>query len=137
MVDFGKEVYNIHMDFMPTPHYYGDIVRKLFIAAGVILIFTILVDKELLPFNIYFGIVGLLIIVGLAGFTNPKSKMSVIFDAVFSSLMFLTFEFFAVSKYVESYSYFEPVFVFRQLVALIFLVAFYFSIKSIRGMIIR
>lgn len=125
------------MEFMSTQHYYGDIVRKLFIISGVVLLVVILVDKALLPFNLYFGVLGLLIIVGLAGFTNPKSKSSVLADTVFSAIMFLIFEYFAIAAYVEYDSYFNTVFIFRQLTAIIFIIAFYFSIKSLRGMIIK
>lgn len=118
-------------------HYYGDNVRKLMLLAAVVLMVTILVDKNLLTFNLRFGVLGILIITILAGFTNPKSRASIVADTIVSGLMFFFFEYFAVSAYTQTDNFFDSIFLFRQVTAVIFLVALYFSTKSLRGTLYR
>lgn len=115
-------------------HYYGDIVRLCFVAAGLLLLVTILVDKELLSLYLTIGVVGVLGMVVLAGLTSPRTFVVLIIEAVVAGLAFIFFEYVAIARYEAVESLDDGIFFLRQALALIFLVALYFSVKSIRGM---
>lgn len=121
----------------PVAHYYGDHVRALFIVVGVLLLISIPLDKVLLPLNIMIGVAGVLLITVLAGFTNPRSRASVLADAAAGALMFLSFEYFAIEAYLGAGTFLNIIFLLRQGVALLSLLALYFSVKTLRGMAYR
>jgi|SRR3989344_1822284 len=114
-------------------HYYGDHVRGLFIAAGVLLLISIPLDKVLLPLNIVVGVAGVLFITILAGFTNPRSKLSVLADAVIAALVFVSFEYFAIEAYLGAGTFVDIIFLLREGIAILALLALYFSVKTLRG----
>lgn len=117
----------------PPKHYYGDIVRKLFLVAGVLILVAIPFDAALLNFYFTIGIVGVLLLTLFAGFTSPRSKWIIIGSVVVSALGFLTFEYFAVGHYLNTHSITDIVFLIRQAIALTFILAVYFSSKTVRG----
>ena len=118
-------------------HYYGDIVRKLFFLAGLMLVVIIPIDRELLSFYLIFGIALIMILVIVAGFTSPVHKWAIIIDVVISSLSFLFFEYVSLARFIELDSSVDGIFLFRQSLAIVFVFALYFSTKTFRGMIER
>jgi hypothetical protein len=116
-------------------HFYGYDIRKHFLAATVMLVITILVDKEMLNFNILVGVAGIFIIVMLAGLTTPKNRPVMIADLIVSGIMFVLFEYIAIAAYLKADSFFSIVFILRQAIALIFLGALYLSTKTVRDML--
>jgi hypothetical protein len=113
-----------------VPHYYGDAIRQLFIVnAGLILIGAPFYADSLraeLPFEI----LGALILAGLAALVNPH-KISFLFaNAIAAGVGLLFYETWALSHY-ETSTWTQ--FVLRELIAIIFLFAFYFSVKTIRA----
>lgn len=118
-------------------HYYGDIVRKLFFLAGLMLVVIIPIDRELLSFYLIFGIALIMILVIVAGFTSPVHKWAIIIDVVISSLSFLFFEYVSLARFIELDSSIDGIFLFRQSLAIVFVFALYFSTKTFRGMIER
>lgn len=117
-----------------VPHYYGDIVRKYLLFAGAMLLIAVLVDKELLSFYLFIGIFGVLIFTVLAALMSPKVTSAIFTNAVISALMFLIFEYFAINAYLKSQTFLDSIFILRQVIAVAFLVALYFSTKTLRGM---
>lgn len=117
-----------------VPHYYGDIVRKYLLFAGAMLLVAVLVDKELLSFYLFIGIFGVLVFTVLAALMSPKVTSAIFTNAVISALMFLMFEYFAISAYLKSQTFLDSIFILRQTIAVAFLVALYFSTKTLRGM---
>ena len=114
------------------PPYYGDLVRKhLFFAAFVIMV-AALIDSELRNFYLFIGLFGVVGFTILAGLTSPKKRSIVFTDVVVSAIMFLIFEYFAIFAFIQYESFSNSVFFFRQLIAVIYLIALYYSTKTLR-----
>ncbi len=114
-----------------VPHYYGDYIRRLFIAAVVISAVAMPLWGNLLPFGLLFQLIGALIFILLAGLTNPSGRSVLIFDAIAASIGVLLLEYNAVQFYHT-----ESIFLFlaREAEAVMLVFAFYFSIKTLRAM---
>lgn len=121
----------------PTGHYYGSLVRRLFVLAGIILLINIPIDRELIQFYIVFGVIFALLIILLAAFTSPLNKWAMIGDLVASAVSFIVFEYLAIARQLQIDSFFDYLFLVRQALAIIFIVAVYFSAKTVRGLIIK
>lgn len=67
-------------------HYYGDIVRKLFFAGAIVMLLSIPLKQDILPFNFFAVVIAALVLTLLTGFTNPRQRVSVV------ALAFLLFE---------------------------------------------
>jgi hypothetical protein len=116
-------------------HYYGDVVRSSFLAIGIVLAVTILVDIQLITVYLVVGVVGILALVVLAGMTNPRSPRLIQSEALISGIGFVFFEYMAIAAFHASQTFADPVFFLRQLLAVLFLIALYFGVKSVRGTI--
>lgn len=126
-----------HPPGSPMLHYYGDVVRKLFLAAGLVILFAVLRDREYLNFYLHVGVLVVLALTMLAGLTNPRIRAVIVADMSVSTVLFLLFEYLAVSAYLDELNFFSEVFIVRQVLALIFMCAVYFSTKTYRGMFMR
>lgn len=114
-------------------HYYGDTVRGLFMVAGILLLVEFLFDRQLLEFNLSIGILVVLILTFLAGYTSPESKIVVFWNVTFSAIAFFVSEYFVLTDYLANETILRTVFILRQGVAVLFLVSLYFSVKTWRG----
>ena len=119
-----------------TRHYYGDLVRVLFMAAAIIMIVTLPFLTSDLPVSFLISIFAILVIGILAGVTNPLQKWTTIMDTIIAVLGLLAFEYFAVNTYLEK-SYSNLFFLTNQILALIFLFALYYSTKTLRAMFLK
>lgn len=114
------------------PHYYGNLIRKqLFFAAFVIMI-AALIDSELRDFYFFVGLFGVVGFTILAGLTSPQKRTIMFTDVLVSAFMFLIFEYFAINAFVRYENFSDPVFFFRQLIAVIYLVTLYYGTKTLR-----
>ena len=139
MVD--SEHYNVGpLEREPSPakmqHYYGDIVRRLLIVGAIIMLLIAPYEYAHRALSIPFFSTALFAIamVFLAGFTNPRHRWTILFDTIVSACLCLIFAYLAFSYYTLVERILDPIFLVRQLLALIFLIALYFSSKSLRGM---
>lgn len=121
---FAKKGQNI-------PHYYGDTVRMMFVISAVIYALSMALIGNLLPVDIYTGIILVLILVFLAGVTSPHNRW----------LMFINATIAAIGVYLvqsAAITFFSTdsllLFLVRQLVAILLLFGFYYSVKSFRSM---
>ena len=121
----------------PVAHYYGDHVRMLFIALGALILISIPFDKALLPINIILGVAGVLFMTILAGYTNPRNWFSVLADAAAAGLAFVSFEYFAIEAYLGAGTFVDWIFLLREGIAILALLALYFSVKTLRGLSYR
>ena len=110
-------------------HYYGHIVRRLFIAAGVVMILTLSFFHGSIPVDSYFAILSILTIAIVAGLTGPLQRWSIVLNALVAIASFVTFEENAVYRHQ---GFAEPLFWIYQSLALLFFFAFYFAVKSVR-----
>ena len=120
-----------------TPlHYYGDIVRKLFLISATIMIVTLpfLSDRILVPS--FISIFTIMIVTAIAGFINPEGRSILILDFIIAIGGVIVFETIAVNSYTRV-SPFELFFVVNQVLAILFLSALYYSAKTLRTVIPR
>ncbi|MFZ2556094.1 MAG: hypothetical protein WAZ27_02205 [Minisyncoccia bacterium] len=112
-------------------HYYGDYVRQIFIIAGVaMLIFApLLISRSptLLPFQVG----GAIILVFLAALTNPQKMWVLIADSLAAGIGIVVFEALALAAYSAGN---WLAFIVVEAITILFLLAFYFSLKTVRAM---
>jgi len=121
-------------DLNTIPHYYGTYVRQLSLCGAALMLMTSPLYAEALRTEIPFEIVAAIIIVGLAAYTNPLKRWIFVADAVFAGSITLVYAYWALYEYQSSSLL---AFVLRIAIAIIFLFAFYFSIKTLRSMILH
>lgn len=113
------------------PHYYGDIVRLIFIIGAIFVLVGIPSMASNLNIPAIIPIIAVAILGITAGITNPVQLFSLRLN-VGISVIFLVF-----FAYMGWYSYASGIGGFagfiNQVSAVLFLVAAYFSVKSLRG----
>lgn len=117
-------------------HYYGDMVRSLFMLAAVVMIVTLPFVNEQLPVSLPVSILAILFLGISAAITNPLQLWSIITNATISIVAFSIFEYYSVSAYFQ-YSIFSLLFWTNQVLAIIFIFSTYYSIKTLRGHILK
>ncbi len=115
-------------------HYYGDIVRRLFLAGGIIMLAALPFFRDYIPYPLMASIAAILIIGFFAGVIAPAQKWPIVLNAIISAIAFAVFEYHAVTAYIEAKYWFSTV---NQVLAAIFFAAFYYGIKSSRGLWIK
>src|SRR3989338_11021214 len=80
-------------------HYYGDYVRALFLGVAVLSAVAIPLFGDLLPFGTFAQVGCALLLVLLAGLTNPHSRVLMVYDVVVSGLGVFLLESAAISFY--------------------------------------
>ncbi|MEK7187499.1 MAG: hypothetical protein AAB691_01465 [Patescibacteria group bacterium] len=112
-------------------HYYGDTVRRLFVLGAIIMILTLpfFVDEIGQPLIIPLGVI---LATGIAaGLTSPQNTWSALLNVCVAAGGVIGFEWYAVDWYAR-YGREEFFFWTSQTLAAIFLLALYFSLKTIR-----
>lgn len=118
----------------PPPHYYGDTVRVLFLIAGIALMIITATYRDTVNVPVSMSMLGAIILVLSAGFTAYKQHIMVFVDFIVA--LFSTFFFESIVLY-GSYNRNDSLFWIYQGLALIFLVALYFSVKTLRNSFLR
>ena len=113
-------------------HYYGDVVRRLFIASALIMIGTLPFVNHLLPVSSVVSIIVVIMIGSLAGFLSPKKGWVIILDFVISMGGVLVFEVYAIDSYAKQQAG-GLLFFINQTLAIVFLFALYYSAKTVRA----
>lgn len=111
-----------------VPHYYGDVVRIIFVICAIVIALMIPLGGSLAVSFIGMPIV--LILIVLAGFTNPHSKTIMILDTIAAMLGILVGEMYAIAAFL-SHTLF--VFLTFETLCVLLLVALYFSAKNVRA----
>ena len=119
-------------------HYYGDTVRFLFLIAGVIMLISLPTVSQILNIPIIISVIAILILGLAAGFTNPKQKLDALINVFISAAGFLIFESTAVWTFQKGITTqrLEYFFIANIILGLIFLLALYFSAKTLRAEIV-
>src|SRR3989344_2815957 len=112
-------------------HYHGDIVRELFLITAVISFIAIPLWGDLLPLGTTVEVLSGILLVLLAGLTNPHGRWVLVCDAVVAGVGILLLETVAITFYFsDSFA----LFFFREVGAILLLFAFYYSVKTVRAM---
>lgn len=118
------------------PHYHGDGVRILFVVSAVLLIVAQSTGADL-PLSTFGTVIAAVVLVIAAGITNPAQfwiHWANTFLAIYGTLLFGTT---AVSRYRAGASLFDSSFVYVEALALLSLIALYFTTRTVRGLHMR
>ncbi|OGG57317.1 hypothetical protein A2853_02240 [Candidatus Kaiserbacteria bacterium RIFCSPHIGHO2_01_FULL_55_17] len=115
-------------------HYYGNQVRQLLIVAATLILIGAPFYADSLRSELPFEIIGALVLVAIAALVNPHSKLIFAASAIASGIGLVIYESWALYMYFDS-SWAQ--FVLREAIAVILLIAFYFSMKTIRAFVLR
>ena len=119
-----------------TLHYYGDLVRALFLLAAIVMLVTLPFVAYLLPVQFFTSIVVILFLSIFAALTNPKQKWTAILNNIVSIVGFLIMEYYAIISFYQ-YSVASLLFWTNQILSIIFLLSLYYGTKTLRGMLQR
>src|SRR3989344_5705708 len=115
------------------PHYYGDVSRQLLLGAAALMLIASPLYGNNLRIEFPFEVIGALFAVGLAALTNPRDRWASTGDAVLSGAGMVIYATWGIFEYNSI----NPIaFVLRLVIALIFLFAFYFSMKTVRSFVL-
>lgn len=110
-------------------HYYGDIVRIIFVlSAAVVGLIAPLGGSVGVGLLVAMPIV--LILIVLAGFTNPHSTSIMVLDTLAAALGLIVAEIFAITSYVNKEML---TFLTFETLSVMMLIALYFSAKNVRA----
>lgn len=115
------------------PHYHGDGVRALFVACAVLLIVAESTGADL-PLSTFGTVFGAVILVIAAGITNPGQFWIHWANAFIAAYGTLLFGMTAVEHYRSGASVFDFSFIYVEAIALLSLVALYFTVRTVRGL---
>lgn len=118
----------------PIRHYYGDFVRVIFIIGAVLTILGLPTITKTLGVPAIIPIIMAAILAVIAGITNPAQRFSFELNVAISILYFVVFGYVAWSAYEMNL---KGIIAFMfQVNTILFLIASYFSVKSLRGSIV-
>src|SRR3990167_11464789 len=80
-------------------HYYGDLVRALFLLASFIMLVTLPFNADKLPVSLFTSITVILFLSIFAALTNPKQTWTAIINNIISIVGFLALEYYAILAY--------------------------------------
>ncbi len=118
----------------PLKHYYGDIIRKLFLAIALLMVVAYPVFTQFINLPHYLPILAVVIVVLLAGFQNPLHYFVPLINTLAAVAGFIIFEYKATIIYLNAENYSLAFFWTNQILAVLFLIAVYFCSKTLRGM---
>ncbi|OGG48503.1 hypothetical protein A2678_03320 [Candidatus Kaiserbacteria bacterium RIFCSPHIGHO2_01_FULL_53_31] len=133
----GESIDEVVPKLPGMPHYHGDEVRGLFVLGALTIIFAESTGAEHLPLSTFTAVLSAALLVIAAGITNPKQLWIHWVNAFFAAMGTLLFGTSAVTSYRAGISIFDPSFVYVEALALISLLALYFTTRTIRGILLR
>lgn len=113
-------------------HYYGNLVRIIFIAGAVLMVIGLPTMTKILNLPVIISIVAIVILVLAAGFTNPAVRSSLIINTGISVVYTIAFAYTAWHL-SEQGGIHKSFLLVNQVATIAFLIATYFAVKSWRG----
>jgi len=117
-------------------HYHGDQVRAIFFMAAIVLIVAQSTGADL-PLSTIGAVLTAVVLVVAAGVTNPEQSSIHWMNACLAIAGTLMFGTTAVARYRGGMSIFDFSFIYIEMLALLSLVALYFTTRTIRWMLQR
>ena len=118
------------------PHYHGDAVRALFVLGALILIVAESTGATL-PLSTAATVVVAATLVIAAGITNPVQVWIHWVNACLAAAGSVLFGSTLIENYRNGTSVLDPSYVFLEALALLSLIALYFTTRTIRGLMLR
>ena len=113
-------------------HYHGDEVRVIFVISAFVLIFAQSTGANL-PLSTAGTVISAVLLVIAAGITNPAQFGIHWLNALIAITGTIIFGITAVGRYRADVSIIDPSFVYVEALALLSLIALYFTTRTIRG----
>lgn len=113
-------------------HYYGDIVRRLFILSAIIMVVTLPFLTSSLPVSPLVSILVIVLLSLTAGLLAPRNRWVISVNLLVSLAAVIAFEYCAVDAY-QRLSFDSLLFLVNQVLAIIFVFALYYASKTIRS----
>lgn len=129
-----KNNYVEDRDYYIAIHYYGDEIRKVFLAIGVIMLLGLPYFSKNINVGGFISVFGIVAVNLFAGMTSPRRKSIVLFDALIALIGTSFFELTAFFRFDFIGNIFDGYFWFNEIIAILFFVALYLSTKTLRGM---
>lgn len=115
-------------------HYYGDTVRQLFLAGGIIILVAMPFYNTIIPADPTLVTV-LVVALALAAAITTRGKMWIMLvNSIISAMFIIMFETYSVIYYIDDGT---VLLLIRQAISLIFLFALYYSVKTLRAMFLH
>lgn len=118
------------------PHYHGDEVRIIFVVSAVVLIFAQSTGGDL-PLSTTGAVVSAVLLVIAAGITNPAQNGIHWVNAAIAILGTLVFGINAIHNFRAGVNVFDLSFIYAEALALLSLLALYYTTRTIRGIMQR
>ena len=115
-------------------HYYGDFVREFLLGGAVVMLFTAPFYADELRAELPIEVITAVILVALAAMTSPWKKSILVADAIAAGVVTIVYQIWALNGYGTTTN---VIFVLREAISIIFLFAFYFSVKTVRAMVLH
>lgn len=115
-------------------HYYGDFVREFLLGGAVVMLLAAPFYADEIRMELPFEVISALIFVALAAITNPWKKSILAADAIAAGIATVVYQIWALNGYGTASN---TAFILREAVSFIFLFAFYFSVKTVRAMVLH
>jgi hypothetical protein len=120
--------------FNPIEHYYGDTARELLLGGTILMLLTSPLYADRLTVEFPFEMAGALVAVCFAALTNPWKRWAVMGDAIVAGVAAVIFQGWAILDFSSD----NPIpFVFREAIAIVAIFALYFSVKTVRAMVLH
>lgn len=117
-------------------HYHGDETRVLFVLSAVVLIVAQSTGANL-PLSTTGAVVSAVVLVIAAGITNPEQGWIHWLNAFLAGYGTFLFGVTAVDHYRAGMSVFDLSFTYTEALALLSLIALYFTVRTVRGFHMR
>ncbi|KKW42284.1 hypothetical protein A3I46_02970 [Candidatus Kaiserbacteria bacterium RIFCSPLOWO2_02_FULL_54_13] len=118
------------------PHYHGDETRVIFVVSAIVLIVAQSTGADL-PLSTAGSVMSAVLLVIAAGVTNPAQHGIHWTNACIATAGTILFGITAIDRYRAGVSIFEPSFIYVEALALLSLIALYFTTRTIRGIRMR
>ena len=121
-------------------HYYGDYVRNMFLIGGIVVLLSLPLFTHLLTTSIGYSIAVVTVLVVAAGLANPVQKWTMILNIVVAATAIVFFEHQAllIERMATHVDLHKNIFLLEShALALLFLFALYYSIKTARGRFLK
>lgn len=117
-------------------HYHGDEVRMIFFTSALVILVAQSTGADL-PLSTMGAVISAIVLVVAAGITNPAQSGIHWLNALIAVIGTLLFGVSAVDHYRAGLNVFDISFIYVETLALLSLVALYFTTRTIRGDIQR
>lgn len=113
------------------PHYYGDIVRQLFLGGAALMLLASPLYATSLKMEFPFEVLGAFLAVGFGALTSPHNRWIMVGNTIIAGTGMVIFAGWGLMEY----EFISPIaFVLRLAIAAVCLFTFYFAVKTVRAM---